>query len=170
MLAAARRHPDVVYFRPAEGLPSKATSKAWRAGFQRIDQRHCGAGRVEARDRNVDPRECGLLGGEVLAGLDRPADAGVHALDRMGSARDLAGLDVDASGAPQVWVIVCGHTAPTVSGRPLSPSRTIISTSFTPRFLHGLAGVDTAARFGGIDLGHRPPRREVRDAWSVLTL
>ena len=48
----------------------------------------------------------------------------------------------------QVCVIVCGPTAPTASGRPLSPSQTIVSTSFTPRFLHGLAGVDTAPRLG----------------------
>ena len=42
-----------------------------------------GAGRVQAHDRHVDALERGLLVGEVPAGLDRPADSGVHALDRV---------------------------------------------------------------------------------------
>ena len=33
----------LIYFRPAERRPSKAMSKAFSAGFQRIDQRRCPA-------------------------------------------------------------------------------------------------------------------------------
>jgi Transposase, Mutator family len=39
-------------------------------------------GRVEARDREEHALERGLLVGKVTAGVDRPADAGVDALQR----------------------------------------------------------------------------------------
>src|SRR6478609_752165 len=42
-----------------------------------------GPGRVETHDRHVDALQRGLLVGEMPAGLDRPPDPGVHALDRV---------------------------------------------------------------------------------------
>src|SRR5581483_8045962 len=54
------------------------------------------AGGVEADDDEVKVLEGGLLGGEVAAGLDRAAEPGVEALDRVGGADQRADLLIEA--------------------------------------------------------------------------
>ena len=39
----------------------------------------------------------------------------------------------------QVCTMACGHTLPTTSGRPLSPSQTTKNTSPTPRFFKSVS-------------------------------
>jgi hypothetical protein len=54
------------------------------------------AGGVQGHDRHVDALQRGLLIGEVIAGLDRPANPGVDGLDGVGRADDAADLGAEA--------------------------------------------------------------------------
>src|SRR4051812_43270972 len=53
------------------------------------------AGGVEAGDGKVQHFQRGLLGGEMAAGVDRAAEPGVQALNRVGAADDPADLYVE---------------------------------------------------------------------------
>src|SRR5947209_19111630 len=54
------------------------------------------SGGVQAEDDEVEVLEGGLLGGEVAAGLDRAAEPGIEALDRVGGADQRAALGTEA--------------------------------------------------------------------------
>jgi hypothetical protein len=73
--------------------PWKVISKALRAAFAAVGPAFLSlAGGVQAHDREVDARECGGLGGDVPAGVDRAPDPGVDALDRVGGTNNRADL------------------------------------------------------------------------------
>lgn len=80
----------------ADRRPSKVTSKALSAVFQRLDQRcrPAPAG-SSAHQRQVDAFERGLLRREMSTGIDRPPDPRVDAVDRVGRADDSGDLAVE---------------------------------------------------------------------------
>ena len=53
------------------------------------------AGGVQAHDGEVDALECGGLGGEMTAGVDRPPDPSINRLNRVGGANDRADLGIE---------------------------------------------------------------------------
>ena len=57
---------------------AKVIAKAFSAVFQRMVHRACPLPSGRGPGHHVEALQGGLLGGEVSAGLDRPAVSGVH--------------------------------------------------------------------------------------------